>query len=61
MPVVILLLVVIWQLVDMVTEGASLVVTQRTSFARVLDKGGVNRLFLRLEQKRADLMKEVLQ
>ena len=50
-----------WQLVDMVTEGASLVVTQRTSFARVLDKGGVNRLFLRLEQKRADLMKEVLQ
>jgi hypothetical protein len=50
-----------WQLVDMVTEGASLVVAQRTSFARVLDKGGVNRLFLRLEQKRADLMKEVLQ
>lgn len=50
-----------WQLVDVVTEGASLVVAQRTSFARVLDKGGVNRLFLRLEQKRDDLMKEVLQ
>jgi len=48
-----------WHLVDLVTEGASLVETQRTSFARVLDKGGVNRLFLRLERKREDLLAEV--
>lgn len=48
-----------WRLVDLVTEGASLVASQRTSFARVLDKGGVNRLFVKLERKRKDLLAEV--
>lgn len=48
-----------WRVVDVVTEGASLVATQRTSFARVLDKGGVNRLFVKLERKREDLLAEV--
>jgi len=48
-----------WRVVDVVTEGASLVASQRTSFARVLDKGGVNRLFVKLERKREDLLTEV--
>jgi len=48
-----------WRLVDLVGEGASLVETQRTSFARVLDKGGVDRLFLRLERRREELLAEV--
>lgn len=48
-----------WRLVDLVTEGSSLVESQRTSFARVLDKGGVNRLFVKLERKREDLLAEV--
>lgn len=46
-------------LVDVVTEGASLVSTQRSSFARVVERGGVNRLFTRLERKRDDLREEV--
>lgn len=50
-----------WRLVDLVTEGSSLVEAQRTSFARVMAKGGVDRLFVRLSQKREELMKEVVQ
>ncbi|NBZ95412.1 MAG: hypothetical protein EBR40_03110 [Proteobacteria bacterium] len=48
-----------FRLVDVVTEGASLVSTQRSSFARVMERGGVNRLFTRLERKREDLRAEV--
>lgn len=50
-----------WIVVDVVTEGSSLVASQRTSFARVLDKGGVDRLFIKLERKREDLLREVSQ
>jgi len=43
-----------WRLVDLVQ-----VETQRTSFARVLDEGGADRLFLRRERRREELLAEV--
>lgn len=47
-----------WRLVDVITEGASLVSTQRSSFARVVERGGAKRLFTRLESRLADLRAE---
>lgn len=44
-----------WNLADVVTEGASLVSTQRSSFARILERGGTKRLFARLETRREEL------
>jgi ABC-type transporter MlaC component len=48
-----------FRLVDVVTEGSSMVAAQRASFARVVARGGAKRLFKRLEDRLADLRAEL--